>query len=581
MKSKKQSLSAAVLTTGLFIACLMILSCAKQGYPPGGPEDRRGPTILSTEPSPDSTGVVPHVRPYFRFDEHVDRVSVEMATFVSPLPDGKIRFKWRGKSVQLVFPEPLQQDMTYVITLGTGIRDLRGNPLPMTYTLAFSTGETLNKAAVSGRIYGESGFTGIQIWAYSLDVDPDPDPAMKGPDYITQADETGYFLLSHLREGTYRIFAVQDHRRNRIWDPDADRIGISFMDVETFQDAVSSGADMRMSLQDTTGAWIQSVRVPDRNHLLVRFSEPVQASPLAQISIRDSADISLDVISYFPDPIDSVSWKLITETQHPEHRYFLWADGFVDNVGNMNLPDSMMFEGSGLPDTVGPHLLEYSPENLERNVPDLPVVRVVFDEEIAADSVPVLLFGTPDLRIPYDWQMDGSILYVIPTDSMAEMDSIQVHVDLNAIGDRFGNQGADSILTWSFSILPRDTLGEILGSINDLDTTVAGLFVLEAERLDGSDDWHGVWEVDATGIFDLEWMLPGQYRLKAFRDEDQSGDYSYGYPHPFSPAERFVFYPDTVTVRSRWETAGIVITLPLRQPKISQPELTDTLKVTP
>lgn len=581
MKSRLHLGSTAFLTIWFLLAYILILSCAKQGYPPGGPEDLRGPLILSTEPTPDSTGVAADVRPYFRFDEHVDRATVELATFVSPLPEGKMRFKWRGKTLRLIFPESLQQDMTYVITLGTGIHDLRGNPLPQAYTLAFSTGDKLDNAAISGRIYGESSYTNIQIWAYRLDMNPDPNPNKKGPEYITQADQNGHFLLSHLKEGNYRIFVVDDRRRNRIWDPDEDRIGIPFMDVEALQDAVSSSVDIRMSLQDTTGAWMQSVRVLDRNHLVIRFNEPVNISPMTQFFIRDSTDVPLNLISYYPDVTDSLSWKLTTDTQQSEHRYFLWAEGFIDNVGNLNLTDSVVFEGNALPDTVGPYLLEYLPENLERDVPDLTPVRVIFDEEITADSLPVLIFGTPDTPIPYNWKIEHATLFITPIDSIAAMGDIQVSVALNAISDRFGNYGADSTLTWTFSVLPHDTLGKILGTIRDLDTTAMGTFILEANRLGGFSDWRGVWDVAENGQFYLPWMLPGQYRLTAFRDEDQSGNYSYGIPHPFSPAERFAFYPDTITVRARWETAGIVITLPSRQPIISQPELTDTLKVTP
>ena len=581
MNNRIQHILTTVCAIGLVLIFIGLSSCAKQGYPPGGPEDRRGPMIISTDPTPDSTGVSNNIRPFFQFDEYVDRVSVEMATFVSPLPEGKIRFKWRGKSVRLIFPEPLQKDMTYVITLGTGIKDLRGNPLPWTYTLAFSTGETLDKAAISGRIYKESDLTGIQIWAFSLEQDTDPNPKTRGPDYITQADELGFFLLSHLREGIYRIFAIQDHRRNRKWDPDEDRIGVAFLDAHTARDQVSSGVDMLMSLQDTTGAWIRSVRVLDRNHLQLHFNEPVYKTPTSMISIQDSAANILHVTSFFPDPLDSVAWMLTTEIQEYKKRYFVLTSGFQDQLGNQNLPDTAIFEGSELPDTIGPHLMEFSPEDLARDVLDMPAIQILFNEEITADSCPVMTFGDLENQIPFNWETDGAALNISPKDSISNIGTVQVSVSLNSIGDPFGNHGIDSVLTWKFTLVPPDTMGKIIGQIDDEDTTATGVFILEASKLGSRESWRSSWEVDSTGIFQLDWMLPGEYQLQAFRDEDGSGDYSYGSPYPFVPSERFTFYSDTLTVRSRWETAGVVITIPPRKPYISQPIISDTTKVTP
>ena len=568
--------------TGLILIGLLFLSCAKQGIPPGGPEDRRGPIILSTDPLPDSISVSRDIKPTFQFDEYVDRASMEVATFISPFPEGKVRFKWRRKKVRLVFPEPLREDMTYVITLGTGIRDLRGNALPWAFTLAFSTGDYLDKAAISGQISGEGDLTGMQVWVYDLNVHVAPDPRQVGPDYVTQADNAGNYLLTHLREGKYRIFAIDDRRRNRMWDTEEDRIGVAYLDVDAEQDAVVYGANMRMTKRDTTGARITSVRVLDRNHLTLRFSELVHAADsLAQVSISDSVGISLNITSMFPDPIDSLLWRTTTDSQQADHRYFLWVNGFLDSNGNPNLADSVVFEGIDLPDTMGPHLQEFWPENMDRDIPDKPTIRLIFDEEIAADSSTVSLLGEESNRLAFDWNTDGPILQITPHDSMPGASIIAI-VDLNTIRDVFDNPGADSSVSWRFTIVSRDTLGEIHGTITDPVVEASGPIILNLDRLDLiKDSWHGKWELTAPEDFVLPWLLPGKYRLQAFRDEDLSGDYSYGNPHPFSYAERFVIYQDTITVRSRWETAGVTVALPTRHSIILQPEIIDTTKVTP
>jgi len=557
----------------------VLLSCAKQGLPPGGPEDQRGPIILSTVPTADSIGIPCDIQPVFQFDEYVDRALVEAATFISPFPEGTVRFKWKGKRVRLVFPQPLRENMTYVITMGTGIKDLRGNPLPTAFTLAFSTGDHLDRAAISGRIYDNSDLTGTQVWAYDLSSNPDPDPQATGPDYVTQADEAGIFELTHLREASYRIFGINDRRRNRKWDPNEDRIGIAFLDVTAIQDNIAYGVNMMMSLLDTTGARLVSVRAMDQHHLTIRFSKPVTVdSALGQVSIRDSSDVTLAVQAVFPDPSDSLSWSVVTEPQTDGHRYFLWGKGFLDNNKNPNLPDSVVFEGSSVPDTLGPRLLQIVPADRSRDVPDKPNIRLIFNEEIIADSSALSFTGAIGEPLTFDWHIDGLLLIAALRDSMPGI-NVTAYLRLPMIQDWFGNAGADSTVYFGFFIVSRDTLGEIHGTVEDSVASALGRIFIEADRLDMvNSQWHEQWQIIGPGDFRLRWLLPGKYRIQAFRDEDWSGAYSYGSPYPFVLSERFAVYPDTVTVRSRWETAGVTIALPARQAVLFHSETSDSLK---
>jgi hypothetical protein len=410
-------------------------------------------------------------------------------------------------------------------------------------------------------------------------LNPEPDPREMGPDYVTQAEESGEFELTHLKEGTYRIFAISDRRRNRRWDPNEDRIGIAYMDVETLQDYTVYGANLKMTLLDTAGARLTSVRVSDKNHLLLRFSEVVTPDTMPpEIAIRDTADVPLGVILADPSPTDSLAWRIVTAPQQAGVRYSLWVMGFLDNNGNRNLPDTLVFEGSSVPDTIGPRLDDFWPGDKAKDIPDKPHIQVTFDEEIAADSLPLSLRGAQDKPLPFDWQIEGTILEAVPKDSLPGV-TISVALNLRLISDLFGNPDGDSTVYWSFSILPRDTLGEIQGVISDLDSGAIGPIIIDANRLDQANNpWHEQWQIEIPGKYILQWLLPGKYRIQAFRDENQDGKYDYGMPFPFKYAERFAVYPDTVTIRSRWETAGIDFNLPALQALIYHVETEDTMK---
>ena len=62
--------------------------------------------------------------------------------------------------------------------------------------------------------------------------------------------------------------------------------------------------------------------------------------------------------------------------------------------------------------------------------------------------------------------------------------------------------------------------------------------------------------LDSTGNYQFNDIFPGIYLIYGFRDADSNGTYSYGQIKPFKPAERFLFYPDSIKVRSRWPNEG-------------------------
>ncbi|NUM78244.1 Ig-like domain-containing protein, partial [candidate division KSB1 bacterium] len=89
------------------------------------------PRILSTAPESNATRVSRATRLSFTFSEPLNRKSFEDAIFITPNParsedDAELQFKWRGKTVDVILPDSLREQRTYVVTVGTGVRDRRG-----------------------------------------------------------------------------------------------------------------------------------------------------------------------------------------------------------------------------------------------------------------------------------------------------------------------------------------------------------------------------------------------------------------------------------------------------------------------
>jgi hypothetical protein len=99
-------------------------------------------------------------------------------------------------------------------------------------------------------------------------------------------------------------------------------------------------------------------------------------------------------------------------------------------------------------------------------------------------------------------------------------------------------------------------LGSISGQVEALGKSISGDIVLTFSLIDkGGKRYQKT--LPQTGSFLFENILPGKYMVGAFVDLNKDGNLTIGNPKPFVLSEPFTFFPDTVTVRSRWETEGV------------------------
>src|SRR5690606_28127953 len=109
--------------------------CATPLRPSGGPEDRTPPELVASVPAAGATRVADG-RLVLTFSERVDEAALRRALTVAPAPEAPPAVRVRGREVEVVL-DRLRPDVTYVVTLGTELRDLHGVALPAPITLAF------------------------------------------------------------------------------------------------------------------------------------------------------------------------------------------------------------------------------------------------------------------------------------------------------------------------------------------------------------------------------------------------------------------------------------------------------------
>lgn len=546
------------MVIALFV--FMAGSCAKQGFPPGGPRDEMPPFLERTTPSALAINVSKTGPVVFEFSEPMDTKSVEDNLFIIPIPSTRPEFEWKskGRKLMLSFARPLRDNTTYVISIGTKARDLKSNELDDSIMLSFSTGESVENGKLTGNVIPCSFFdeksenvSGIDVVAYHVDeASPPPDPRHDVPDYVTQSGSGGTYELVGLSTGVYRIFAIGDRDRDGFYSEGYDLIGIAPHDVILAEgDSVAFAPDIAISARDTSCVQLLSIKAPDNRRVELYFDRVIEPDSL-HVEFN-----GLNSIDRFVPEDNSVMISTATEKQEDGTRYTVKALRVFDRDGNMYHPLGItpFFSGTDRPDTTALEVMVWRPKILS---PGDEYVTVVFNRVLDLPENPeeVLL---PETSKEMSVIRSGpNQLELVPKQEWRENVNYQVFFDceklLGVAGNRLNGTGSQL----EFRVVSSDTLGFITGAIEDYAETTGTLYRLNFKNID--TDTMKELEIESTREWSTGPVLPGRYLCRAYRDDDRDGELFRGSIYPYRSAEQAVAYPDTIVVISRWTNEDIV-----------------------
>ena len=540
----------------ILLAVILMLSCAKQAFPPGGPEDKTPPEIIGMFPEMGALNVPLNTEIRVLFDEPIQRGSAEDHIFITPNPGAGVHFKWRRKQLRIRFTGNLDSNRTYVIAMGSGIRDYRNNTMTKTTILAFSTGSELDQGKIDGHVYTED--TGVSVWAYPLGGQA-PDPRIEQPEYVVQCGKDGSFQFSYLARKLYRLFAVLDRRADLLYQPVEDAVGLTNRDIDLRSVPSAGRVYFRMTREDTLAPRLLRAGSIRNNLIFLQFNEPVQLTDSVKISLTpaDSGILPLTVAAFYPDP-ENGQRILVNTSIQSEREWTVNVTDVYDSAGHSldSLFRTTRFTGSAQPDTTPPRVMAFRPERGQRDVELEPVIHILFSE--AVDSIlwqSRIVLKTGESPMPLEEAgLAPNRWMVKPCDMLTSKTSYQLSLD--SIADYAGNVFDTSM---TFTTLNADTLSEILGMVASQDSSDHTV-ILTLQDIQGKKKYER--QIEKSGEFQFDSIFPGLYRLSAFEDMDGNGRYSFGQVIPFKPSEPFAVLPDTIKARSRWKNGGNDISLP-------------------
>jgi hypothetical protein len=561
----------------VLLAATVLAACANPRRPSGGPRDETPPAIASSEPPTGATSVSPEeIR--ITFSEYVEPSSFAEAFSLTPaLPNGRPEFDWSGRTVTVSLPpEALRDSTTYIATLGTGLRDVRGVSLDAPITLAFATGPKLNKGRLAGRVVGADRGqprAKVNVFAYAAPDSSRLDSLPSRPAYRTQAGSNGRFTFKYLREQPYFVVALSDRNANQQIDP-----GEPFAAPPRpliFADTLKQQRDTLrwiMTRRDERPPVAQRVRVQSRRRFGVSFNEAVLLTSRAPDAwpLTDSLPAASETVRQVYMRSQAPRRVFLTTTDTMRSRpHWIAPGGAADSSGQPARPDTLRFDPSGAPpDTAQLRFGGFLPERrtggrgplvlgprqhirLRFNLPppdSLPsfvtITASAGTDTTRADTARTSATGRP--RSFFAQTSNGTVYRLRPDPPLSPDSALTVRVTLPS--------RPDTTYRRRYKRLSEREVGGVLGTVRAPDTSRGAPVVGLTPGRETKYAKPRVSSVEAGKQFALRELPAGSYRVRIFWDQDEDGAWDGGQLIPYTPPEPIRWLAEPVDVRARWDT---------------------------
>ncbi|MEY3050353.1 MAG: hypothetical protein RLY31_138 [Bacteroidota bacterium] len=578
VKIEKNTMLTTYLSESVRLLCLLLLlllGCANPIPPDGGPRDTVPPQVDTAASTPNfQTRFV--LQPIvLAFDEWVELKDAFTQIVISPPLEYRPEIVRRKKTIQVTFDEKerLRDSATYVINFGEAIRDLtEGNVAPVVFV--FSTGDYIDSLTVAGTIADAyTGKPAENVLFMLYEDQADSVVRRDRPFYFARTDKEGRFLVSNVKEGRFKAFALKDQNLNYRFDNESELVAFpdSLLRVQApvpgrFETAVLDSL-FPVAAPDTTGGVVRLQHAtPGAAPLSLRlFQEP---QPL-YLREKGTSRYGLLKLGFNRDPWDAGIWYdslgQRTQLEYEKDTVRLWYDLPVDTqawrvyVRRDTLVDTVTVPQGGraafLADSRCVPLPALPADNRLTAVQACPVW---FNHPLsAADSGLVSVAeDSSGMSIPFRLTLDSAHAgrRLLVSGKWREQTTYRLTLLPGAVRDLYGLALQDTLVR-TFSIRASEDFGVLSLQVAGLDSAKA--YVL---RLLGKGDalvetflCSGETRFART----LSFLTPGIYNLEIIEDLDRNGRWTTGSYWMHRQPER-VLRSQLEELRANWEMESVI-----------------------
>ncbi len=563
----------------------ILASCANIVKPGGGERDSEGPELIGVIPAPQTLNYTGNQIDFY-FDEFIKPGNYSKDIFISPLSEIQPLITVKNRRLRIEFQEPLRENTTYVITLGTGIKDFNeGNEMKESFTYAFSTGDKLDSMKISGRI--ENAWTGggqgkMNVFLFPAEEIEGNDIFEQKPVYATETDESGAFKFEYLQNAAYKVYAVGDQDKSYSYNSEIEMLGLAENPLIDLTDTNQIGVPVEMYafFQDQRPPQVKSLKWVNDQTLHLELNEPIRETygrDSLRFTLKDTLGDNAKEITLFRYPFKDKSNIYL----HSEYSRSVPLDLHV-----INLIDTL---GNRTDSTV-----RIDPENISREEKDK-----VFDAPIFQIEEDRILFNAY-FKLPTD--LDTSNIQLVDTNgTIFEMDLESYGFELRALLPELPEAGmpykmlvkpgismpggsvTDTLLEFpmvfpsieefgsiSGKIMPDSTRPDAVWTVLILGSTSASAAAPKPQSDDQPSGRGGRTSSKGGGgsgqtvlkrlVNESEYQLfrykANKYKVKFIKDDDANGYFTPGSLDPYRLPERTNVDASEIEIRAKWEVEG-------------------------
>lgn len=538
----------------VFLAVLLA-GCAGQVPPSGGPVDKSPPRILTSSPQANQLNFsAKEIR--IKFDKYMVERTVESSLYFPPFDLKDLKIDWSGKEMKIRVEKAYEKNRTYILTIGAGSEDVRGNYLGKAYNIVFSTGSKIDTGMVTGNVYAPKPKP-YTVAAYRVTPDIDTlHPDVNLPRYVTQSNDSGSYALQGLAVGKYRLVCFDDQLRNYMYAPQLDLYSSATHDVVvTKEQPTVNKVDFIVAREDTSHPQLYSAALANNGLLLLKLSEPIDTSHMlpSYFVVRDSA--TGDTLpADFAARLESNEYNVVVRTSTPvklHRKYFVTATDSLRDLQKNHMSvtnNTVVIEPDSAAARVNPYYFSFADSAKGLTAYDTMFCQFVvpYMNGIPTDPGVSLLdsAGTP-LKGTVTRESNSMFMINLPKLSSSEWYTVKLD---------YRSDTKDSVVKRSFMTIDSLSLGEIEGNVTP---SIPGKRVVVAAQKEGGKVFYAL--ADSNGSFKFDRIPSGTYTIRAYVKHGQGMEYFNGKSYPYRFAEPFGVYPGKVKMRARWTTEGIVI----------------------
>ena len=206
----------------MIAAAMLVAACANMGRPEGGPRDELPPVYVRSNPAMGQLNVKGN-KITVEFDENIALDDAMNKIVVSPAQRTTPAISSNAKRVTVELRDTLLPNTTYTIDFADAVKDLNEGNVLDGLALDFATGDTIDTLRISGMVFEAQTLEPAQGMLVGVYSNLEDSAIHTLPmDRITKTNQLGQFTIRNLKEGTYRIFALNDVNRDYHWDRSED-----------------------------------------------------------------------------------------------------------------------------------------------------------------------------------------------------------------------------------------------------------------------------------------------------------------------------------------------------------------------